>query len=160
MYHALIPSPIGEILLTGDGATLSGLHTSEHARRPVDIGPRDDHAFAEARTQLAEYFAGERTEFDLSLAPLGTPFQQRVWQELHRITHGQTTSYGQLAERIGAPTAVRAVGMANARNPISIIVPCHRVIARDGQLTGYAGGLAAKRWLLDHEGVKGAGALI
>ncbi|MCW2524440.1 MAG: cysteine methyltransferase [Frankiales bacterium] len=151
MFHALIPSPIGEILLTGDGSALSGLYTSEHVRRPASIGARDDLAFTDARDQLAEYFAGDRTEFDLALRLVGTPFQLRVWEELRRIGHGQTTSYGQLALRMGAPSAVRAVGMANGRNPISIVVPCHRVIASDGQLTGYAGGLAAKRWLLEHE---------
>jgi len=101
--------------------------------------------------QLAEYFAGERREFELPIAPRGTGFQERVWQALVAIRFGETRSYRELAQAIGRPAASRAVGTANAKNPISIIVPCHRVIAASGELTGYAGGLPAKRWLLDHE---------
>lgn len=151
MMHTTIPSPIGEILITGDGSAVAGLYTCEHVRRPAELGPRDDSAFVAARAQLAEYFAGERTSFDLALQPVGTPFQQQVWRQLLKVGYGQTTTYGQIADDIGSPRAVRAVGMANGRNPISIIVPCHRVIASDGKLTGYAGGLPAKRWLLEHE---------
>jgi methylated-DNA-[protein]-cysteine S-methyltransferase len=106
-----------------------------------------------ARRQLAEYFAGHRRVFDLPLAPRGTPFQRAVWQALGTIPFGGTCSYADVAERIGRPGAARAVGAANGRNPIAIIVPCHRVIGRDGSLTGYAAGLARKRRLLDHEGV-------
>jgi methylated-DNA-[protein]-cysteine S-methyltransferase len=101
--------------------------------------------------QLAQYFAGERREFDLPLAPRGSGFQERVWRALLAIPFNETRSYGELARAIGRPSASRAVGSANSRNPISIIVPCHRVIASNGELTGYAGGMAAKRWLLDHE---------
>ena len=151
MIHSYLPSPIGDLLLTGDGHNLTGLYTPEHVRPPVELGERSDQEFAEARRQLVEYFAGERANFELALAPAGTPFQQRVWQRLQEIPLGQTSSYGQLAIDIGQPTAVRAVGMANGRNPISIIVPCHRVVGSTGALTGYAGGLAAKRWLLAHE---------
>ncbi len=106
---------------------------------------------AAVRDQLAEYFAGERTEFDIPLKLAGTPFQNRVWQELARIPFGVTISYGELARRVGQPTASRAVGSANGKNPISIIVPCHRVIATSGNLTGYGGGLPNKQWLLQHE---------
>jgi methylated-DNA-[protein]-cysteine S-methyltransferase len=101
--------------------------------------------------QLAEYFAGARTAFDLAIGPRGSGFQERVWRALLAIPYGTTITYGELAREIGRPAASRAVGSANSRNPISIIVPCHRVIAASGELTGYAGGLAAKRWLIDHE---------
>jgi methylated-DNA-[protein]-cysteine S-methyltransferase len=151
MIHSIVDSPIGDLLLIGDGERLTALYTAENARRPEVTGPREDGAFAIARAQLAEYFAGIRREFDLELAPRGTDFQLQIWAELVRIPFGQTTSYRGLAERIGNPNAVRAVGMANGRNPISIVVPCHRVIGSDGTLTGYAGGLAAKAWLLAHE---------
>jgi methylated-DNA-[protein]-cysteine S-methyltransferase len=106
---------------------------------------------ARTAAQLAEYFAGERRDFDVPLAPRGTGFQQRVWRELGKIPYGETRSYGELARAIGRPAASRAIGAANGKNPISILVPCHRVIAGTGALTGYAGGLAAKRWLLEHE---------
>jgi methylated-DNA-[protein]-cysteine S-methyltransferase len=151
MIHSIVDSPIGDLLLIGDGERLTALYTAENARRPEVTGPREDEAFAIARAQLAEYFAGIRREFDLELAPRGTDFQLQIWAELARIPFGETTSYRGLAERIGNPNAVRAVGMANGRNPISIVVPCHRVIGSDGTLTGYAGGLAAKAWLLAHE---------
>jgi methylated-DNA-[protein]-cysteine S-methyltransferase len=151
MMHSYLPSPIGDLLLVGDRTHLTGLYTVEHVRMPTELGDRSDREFAEVRSQLAEYFAGERADFELPLAPAGTPFQQRVWQQLREIPFGQLTTYGELAVEIGQPTAVRAVGMANGRNPISIIVPCHRVVGSTGSLTGYAGGLAAKRWLLDHE---------
>jgi methylated-DNA-[protein]-cysteine S-methyltransferase len=151
MMHSYLPSPIGDLLLIGDGTHLTGLYTAEHVRMPTELGVRSDREFAEVRSQLAEYFAGERADFSVPLKPAGTPFQQRVWQRLREIPLGQTSSYGELAADIGQPTAVRAVGMANGRNPISIIVPCHRVVGSTGALTGYAGGLAAKRWLLDHE---------
>jgi methylated-DNA-[protein]-cysteine S-methyltransferase len=155
MIHSITDSPIGELLLVGDGETLAGLYTCEHVRRPVEVGERDDAAFASALEQLEQYFDGDRRDFDLALAAPGTDFQHRVWDELRRIDYGSTSSYAEIAERMGNSKAVRAVGAANGRNPISIVVPCHRVIGSDGTLTGYAGGLAAKEWLLRHEGVLG-----
>ncbi|HTZ42786.1 MAG TPA: methylated-DNA--[protein]-cysteine S-methyltransferase [Jatrophihabitans sp.] len=151
MFHGYLESPVGRLLLTGDEAGLTGLYTPEHVRLPVPPGERDDSAFAEPARQLAEYFAGDRAVFELPLAPAGTDFQQRVWQRLLAIPLGQTQTYGLLAAELGNPKAMRAVGLANGRNPISIIVPCHRVVGSTGALTGYAGGLAAKQWLLDHE---------
>lgn len=151
MIHSVLASPLGNLLLTGDGQALTGLYTAAHGRPPTEIGERVDSQFAEARTQLDEYFAGERHEFTLTLSARGTAFQRLVWDALCRIGYGRTASYRQLAEEIGNPKAVRAVGSANSRNPISIIVPCHRVLGSDGKLVGYAGGYSAKRWLLDHE---------
>lgn len=151
--HGYLPSPVGELLALRDADGLTGLYlpTGRHAASTFVRGERDDCAFDDVRLQLAEYFAGTRREFALPLNPRGTAFQLRVWAALREIPYGQTWSYGQTAERIGAPTAVRAVGLANGQNPISIIVPCHRVIGADGSLTGYGGGLDAKRWLLAHE---------
>lgn len=151
MTHSILESPIGDILLTGDRHGLSGLYTAQHGKKPTDIGERVDSDFAEVRRQLDEYFAGERDMFDVVLSPVGTMFQRRVWEALRRIDYGSTVSYTQLANQIGNPKAVRAVGGANGRNPISIIVPCHRVVGADGKIVGYAGGFHAKRWLLDHE---------
>ncbi len=152
--HTTIESPVGDLLLIGDGERLLGLHM-QAGRRPGHVPPDSKTAsepFAAAREQLGEYFAGERTDFELPLAPVGTPFQEEVWSALREIPYGETASYGELAERIGRPSAARAVGMANGRNPISIIVPCHRVIGATGELTGYAGGVERKRLLLDLEG--------
>ena len=152
-YYTVLSSPIDELLLVGDGTHLTGIYMDEHADGP-GIGPdwqRDDAPFADAIAQLQAYFAGECTAFDLPLAPRGTPFQQRVWQALGEIPYGQTVSYAEIARRIGQPNAVRAVGRANGSNPISIVVPCHRVIGSSGSLTGYGGGLDRKRWLLAHE---------
>lgn len=127
------------------------METRRHAAAlPGDVR-RDDGPFRAAREQLEAYFAGELEEFTLELAPAGTPFQQRVWRALLEIPFGTTESYGALARRIGLPQAARAVGLANGRNPISIVIPCHRVIGADGSLTGYGGGLERKRWLLAHE---------
>lgn len=151
IIHSYVDSPLGPLLLTGDGEGLTGLYTDQHGRLPTELGPRVDEEFAEARSQLAEYFAGERNDFDLPLRASGTPFQRAVWQALRQIRYGSTLTYRQVAERVGNPKAVRAVGSANSRNPISIIVPCHRVLGSDGKLIGYAGGFFAKRWLLDHE---------
>jgi methylated-DNA-[protein]-cysteine S-methyltransferase len=151
MIHSYLATPIGDLLLTGDGHSLTGLYTAEHGRPPVELGERSDQGLAEVRRQLLEYFAGERSDFELALAPAGTPFQQRVWHQLRQIPLGQTRSYGQLALDLGQPAAARAVGTANGRNPISIVVPCHRVVGSTGELIGYAGGLTTKRWLLDHE---------
>lgn len=151
--HAVVDTPIGGLTLVGDGQALSGLYFPDHVRHPgaQTFGPRDDEAFAQARSQLSEYFAGERTAFDLPLAPRGNDFQRRVWQLLTTIPYGQTRSYGQLAAGLGDPALARAVGAANGRNPISIVVPCHRVVGHDGSLTGYAGGLDRKAFLLDLE---------
>ena len=154
MIYTTIDSPLGELLLTGDGEALTGLHIRE-GRRPVEPAPgteRAPAAFAAAEAQLGGYFAGERWEFDLALDErAGTPFQRQVWNALREIPYGETASYGELAERVGRPTAVRAVGAANGRNPISVIVPCHRVIGTGGSLTGYGGGLERKRLLLELE---------
>ena len=114
---------------------------------------RDAKALREPREQLLEYFAGERRSFELPLAPQGTPFQLNVWNALAQIPYGATWSYGELAIRIGSPKAVRAVGAANGRNPLPIVLPCHRVIGSDGSLTGFGGGLPLKQFLLEHEGV-------
>jgi methylated-DNA-[protein]-cysteine S-methyltransferase len=154
-FYATFESPVGPLLLMSDGRSLTGLHTDSDKHRPA-MGPdwiRDEAAkpFAEVKAQLRAYFEGPLTEFDLPLAPQGTEFQLRVWQELRGIPYGETISYAELARRIGRPQASRAVGHANARNPISIIVPCHRVIGADNSLTGYAGGLERKRMLLAHE---------
>jgi methylated-DNA-[protein]-cysteine S-methyltransferase len=146
-------SPVGEITLVGDGDALTGLYMTEHRHRP-ELPPgarRDDAPFAGARDQLGEYFAGDRTEFDLPLRMAGSPFQRTVWRALLDIGYGETVSYGELARRIGRPSASRAVGLANGRNPISIIVPCHRVVGSTGALTGYGGGMERKRFLLDLE---------
>jgi len=152
--HTFIDSPIGTLLATADErGRLTGLHMQD-GRHPAPVpseGRRDDSAFAELRTQLAEYFAGHRREFSLELAPAGGEFERRVWAALREIPYGETASYGEIARRIGAPGAARAVGLANGRNPIAVIVPCHRVIGADGGLTGYGGGLERKRLLLDLE---------
>ncbi|HEY3737432.1 MAG TPA: methylated-DNA--[protein]-cysteine S-methyltransferase [Jatrophihabitans sp.] len=148
-----IDSPLGALLVTRDEDGITGLHlpTGAHAELPPPDGERDDAAFEDVRAQLAEYFAGERTDFELPLHPAGTDFQRRCWTALRTIEYGTTASYGEQAVRIGNAKAVRAVGLANGQNPISIIVPCHRVIGANGSLTGYGGGLPAKQWLLSHE---------
>lgn len=151
--YTVMDSPVGPLTLVADDGVLSGLYMRDQRHRPADetFGVPDDTAFGEALAQLRAYFAGERTEFDLPVAPNGTPFQQQVWAALCEIPYGTTTTYGELADRIGKPSAARAVGLANGRNPISIIVPCHRVVGSGGDLTGYGGGLERKRYLLDHE---------
>lgn len=154
-YFTTMTSPVGELLLTSNGDALTTVYFEDPKYGPTstDGWIRDDSVLAEARQQLEEYFRGERTEFDLALAPKGTDFQRSVWRALTEIPYAATTSYGAIAARIGKPSASRAVGAANGRNPISIIVPCHRVIGSGGDLTGYGGGLDRKRWLLDHEAV-------
>lgn len=156
IYFTSIDSPIGPLLLTSDGEALTGLHMSDSSHPPsrdADWIESPRHAvFGEARRQLGEYFAGARREFALPLAAQGTPFQQKVWQALRQIRYGETQSYGEVAARIRNPAASRAVGLANGRNPIAVVVPCHRVIGANGSLTGFGGGLARKRWLLEHEG--------
>ena len=149
-------SPIGRLLLTSDGSALTGLYMEPSRKSQSTEGWVQDVGvapLAETVRQLTEYFAGTRRAFDLPLRLQGTPFQQRVWRELTAIPYGGTWSYGELAKRIDKPSASRAVGLANGRNPISILVPCHRVIGADGSLTGYGGGLERKSWLLAHEGL-------
>ncbi|WP_421120922.1 methylated-DNA--[protein]-cysteine S-methyltransferase [Aquihabitans daechungensis] len=148
-----VSSPVGDLILTGDGAALTGCFFTgpDHVTDPSAGLARDDDAFADAAAQLGEYFAGGRTAFDLPLDPSGTAFQLRVWQQLRTIPYGATCSYAEVARGIGSTTGFRAVGLANGRNPISIIVPCHRVIGANGSLTGYGGGLERKRFLLDLE---------
>ncbi|HEY2206659.1 MAG TPA: methylated-DNA--[protein]-cysteine S-methyltransferase [Pseudonocardia sp.] len=151
--HTLVDSPIGPITLVAEDGVLAGLYMDQHRHQPPaeTFGGPDAASLRAPIAQLEEYFAGERTEFDLPLAMGGTPFQRSVWNALREIRYGETVSYGELAERIGRPTAIRAVGLANGKNPISIVVPCHRVIGSGGSLTGYGGGLARKRHLLDFE---------
>ncbi|GHF26236.1 methylated-DNA--protein-cysteine methyltransferase [Streptomyces mashuensis] len=151
--HTVADSPYGPLTLVATDGTLSGLYMENQRHRPPQerFGDRDDAPFAEALRQLDAYFAGDLTVFDVPLRLDGTPFQRRVWDALLEIPYGVTLTYGQLAERIGAPTASRAVGLANGKNPVSIIVPCHRVIGSSGSLTGYGGGLDRKRRLLDFE---------
>jgi methylated-DNA-[protein]-cysteine S-methyltransferase len=153
VVHAVVESPVGALTLVGHGDALSGVYFPEHVRRPDNetFGPRDDDAFAAARRQLAEYFAGDRRTFDLELQPRGNAFQQKVWAQLIDIPYGETRTYGQLATALGGPALARAVGAANGQNPLSIIVPCHRVVGANGKLTGYAGGLDRKAFLLELE---------
>ncbi|HVH68299.1 MAG TPA: methylated-DNA--[protein]-cysteine S-methyltransferase [Gemmatimonadales bacterium] len=159
---ARVASPLGELVLEASGEKLAAVYfpTSRHASPPTD-GPdwvEDDgrgraaELLDRARGQLAEYFAGSRTTFDLPLGAVGTPFQRRVWDALLAVPYGTTVSYSELACRLGDQRATRAVGAANGRNPIPIIVPCHRVVGAHGALTGFGGGLDRKRWLLEHEG--------
>ncbi|CAN5652483.1 methylated-DNA--[protein]-cysteine S-methyltransferase [soil metagenome] len=152
-FTTTVTSPVGDLSLCSDGEALTGLYLPNHPVPDPTEGRGDTGPFADALAQLDEYFAGERTEFDLALDTGGTPFQQEVWAGLRRIPHGETMSYGELAEHLGRPGASRAVGSANGRNPIPIIIPCHRVIAADGTLGGYGGGLACKTQLLALEGV-------
>jgi methylated-DNA-[protein]-cysteine S-methyltransferase len=157
--HVVMASPIGPLTLVAVGAALACVYMNDHTHAPPDtaFGPADPgpgpqaDVLAEAERQLGEYFAGTRTEFDLPLAMPGTAFQQRVWAGLREIPYGETISYGELARRLGQPNASRAVGLANGRNPISIIVPCHRVVGSTGRLTGYGGGLDRKAHLLGLE---------
>ena len=151
--HTRMPSPIGELLLVAEDDALCGLYMNvESGWLPrVAIGLLDETALPQARRQLEEYFAGTRCTFDLHIRLHGTPFQRQVWEALMEIPYGETRSYGEQARRIGVPDAPRAVGAANGQNPVSIIVPCHRVIGVSGALTGYGGGIERKRWLLAHE---------
>ena len=153
VYYSSIPSPIGQLLLTGDRDTLTGLYfsTGNKARGADPEWERYDEPFRRARKQLDEYFAGDRKVFDLSLDPPGTEFQRSVLDALLRIPYGETKTYADIANEIGNPKAVRAVGGANGNNPIAVIIPCHRVIGKDGSLTGFGGGLETKRKLLELE---------
>lgn len=153
MYYTYADSPIGSLMLAGDGVNLHALgFPGGKMRRRHEPGWTEDAApFARAIAQLDAYFAGELEQFDLSLAPEGTEFQRKVWSALQSIPYGETRSYGELAEEIGNGKASRAVGAANGRNPIPVIIPCHRVVGGDGGLTGFGGGLETKRRLLDLE---------
>lgn len=156
--HTLIESPVGPLTIVAENGQICCLYMDLQRHRPHgdELGkpdPRGPEAepFRAAAEQLGAYFAGELTTFDLPLAPLGSAFQQRVWAALQEIPFGETESYGDLAERIGSPGAARAVGLANGKNPIGIVIPCHRVVGSNGSLTGYGGGLDRKRQLLDLE---------
>ncbi|MBB5956438.1 methylated-DNA-[protein]-cysteine S-methyltransferase [Saccharothrix tamanrassetensis] len=153
MAHTTVDSPVGPLTLVATDGVLSGLYMTDQRYRPAQdsFGPVDASLFGDVVVQLEEYFAGTRTQFDLPLDLLGTPFQRAVWTALCSIPYGETVSYGELAAALGRPTAARAVGMANGRNPIGIIVPCHRVVGSSGGLTGYGGGIDRKRQLLDFE---------
>ena len=152
IQYRTIDSPIGTLTLTGRGRVLTNLRMVDQTYEPsrADWSP-DQSGFDDAVDQLAAYFAGELTDFDIELDLAGTEFQRRVWTALLTIPYGQTRSYGEIAEQIGAPGAARAVGLANGHNPIAIIVPCHRVIGANGSLTGFGGGLGRKRTLLELE---------
>ncbi|MEV0481414.1 methylated-DNA--[protein]-cysteine S-methyltransferase [Streptomyces sp. NPDC050508] len=152
-HHTVIDSPYGPLTLVADDGTLCGLYMVDQRHRPPEenFGTPDDTPFTETTAQLQAYFAGELKEFTLQLRLHGTPFQQTVWDKLRRIPYGETRSYGDLADALGKPGASRAVGLANGKNPIGIIVPCHRVVGANGSLTGYGGGLDRKQRLLDFE---------
>ncbi len=159
MRYRYVDTPVGELLLAGDegGLRYISFPSGKHRIDPEPGWAHDAGAFSDARAQLEEYFAGRRTRFHLQLAPTGTRFQLDVLEALQEIPYGETQSYGDVARRIGRPRAVRAVGTANGRNPLPIVIPCHRVIGSDGSLTGYGGGLDAKRFLLELErGGRGA----
>lgn len=155
-HYTTMDSPLGELLLFGDGESLGGVSTPPKDGAPHRVPQgwvAGAEPFVEVERQLTAYFAGELSRFDLPLAPAGTAWQLRVWRALTTIPYGETAGYGELAEELGKPTASRAVGTANGRNPISVIVPCHRIIGANGTLTGYAGGLDRKRKLLNLERV-------
>jgi methylated-DNA-[protein]-cysteine S-methyltransferase len=153
MRYTVLDSPIGPLLLFGDGEALMGVYFPDTYQLPPDPAwIHDDGAFHPVTDQLRAYFGRELTEFELTLAPRGTTFQQRVWSALQAIPYGATSTYGQLAKDLGDQRATRAVGLANGRNPIPIVIPCHRVIGADGSLTGYGGGMQRKQWLLELEG--------
>ncbi len=156
METAIILTPIGLLSLEGTREGLCAATFIEDGRAVTKVIP---NALQEAVKQLKEYFAKERSSFDLSLTPKGTDFQQKVWMELCTIPHGKTTSYLAMAKQLGDPKVIRAAASANGKNPISIIIPCHRVIGSDGSLTGYAGGLHRKKWLLAHESPVAQGSL-
>lgn len=158
LYRSRLPSPVGTLTLVASDAGLVAIlwENDTPTRVRIDEAVEDgDHLIlAATATQLDDYFAGTSTAFDLPLAPRGTDFQRAVWHQLSAIPHGETRTYADLARALGQPTATRAVGAANGRNPLSIVVPCHRVVGSNGTLTGFAGGIEAKRWLLAHEGAR------
>lgn len=151
--HTVVDSPYDALTLVAVDGVLSRIHMTDQRHRPPQdtFGPSDPRPFGAAIRQLDAYFAGELTEFDLPLHLVGTPFQLRVWEQLRLIPYGETRTYGELAEALGSPGASRAVGLANGKNPVSIVVPCHRVVGAGGSLTGYGGGLARKKRLLAFE---------
>ncbi len=154
IMYTTVESPVGPLLLAAstEGLQLIEFPDPRHRVQRTDDWKQGDHPVLDAaRTQLGEYFAGDRSEFELPLAPQGTPFQREVWSALAEIPYGKTSTYAELASRAGRPTAVRAVGAAIGRNPLSIVVPCHRVVGADGSLTGFSGGLPAKQHLLELE---------
>jgi methylated-DNA-[protein]-cysteine S-methyltransferase len=159
LTYDVVPAPIGRLVVASDGAAIVGVWMAN--AKPNDASwadhRGDDALLAQAREELGAYFDGRRRTFTVPLAPNGTEFQRRVWQELRTIPFGSTTSYAAIAHRVANAAAVRAVGAANGRNPIPIIIPCHRVIGSDGSLTGFGGGLDRKRWLLHHEGALAGG---
>jgi methylated-DNA-[protein]-cysteine S-methyltransferase len=160
IHYRTVDSPIGPLALAGRDRALTNLRMLNQTYEPDRSDwVRDDRAFPDAVDQLEEYFAGRRTDFDLELNLVGSEFQRRVWQALLTIPYGETRSYGEIAEQIGAAGAARAVGLANGHNPIAIIVPCHRVIGANGSLTGYGGGLHRKRSLLEMEKIVKSGNL-
>lgn len=155
--HTTIDSPIGELTVVSSDGVLSGIYFPGHWHMPAPevFGTRSERGFEQVREQLGEYFAGERTGFELATTIAGEDFQRRVWKLIDRIPYGQTTTYGEMAQELGDPILAREVGAAVGRNPLSIVVPCHRVVGKDGKLTGYAGGLERKRFLLELEGAAG-----
>ena len=152
--HKTIDSPVGELTLVNADRVLTGLYFPGHwyMPEPDAFGTLSERGFEQAERQLAEYFAGERTGFELETTAAGDEFQRDVWMLIDRIPYGQTTTYGEMAAELGDPTLARRVGGAVGRNPLSLIVPCHRVVGKDGKLTGYAGGLERKQFLLELEG--------
>lgn len=149
-----LKSPLGELILAASDSGLAAVYLpgSRHGPPPAGVEEGENEILAQTRQQLEEYFAGTRQTFDLPLAAEGSAFERRVWDLLRTIPYGTTTSYGELARRLGDVKATRAVGAANGKNPLPIVVPCHRVVGARGELTGFGGGLDRKRWLLEHEG--------
>jgi methylated-DNA-[protein]-cysteine S-methyltransferase len=158
LYRSRLSSPVGTLTLIAGDTGLVAILWEDDAPGRVRVGEAREDAdhpiLTAAATQLSGYFAGTRTTFDLPLDPCGTEFQRAVWHQLSTIPHGETRTYADLARALGRPTATRAVGAANGRNPLSIVIPCHRVVGSNGTLTGFAGGIEAKRWLLAHEGAR------
>ena len=150
--HTVVPSPIGPLTVVREDGELVRLAMSPPGRFvDAELGERSDEGFEDVVAQLGEYFAGERTAFDLPLRPVGSGFELAVWEQLTRIPYGETRSYGYVAAAVGEPGGAQAVGAANGRNPLAVVVPCHRVIGADGTLVGFGGGLPRKRFLLDLE---------
>lgn len=159
LIYDVVPAPIGRLIIASDGSAIAGVWMANASPSDATWVERrgNDSCLTQARDELTAYFDGRRRTFDVPLAPNGTDFQRRVWLALRDIPYGTTISYAELARRVGNMTAVRAVGAANGRNPIPIIVPCHRVVGSDGSLTGFGGGIERKRWLLQHEGALAGG---
>jgi methylated-DNA-[protein]-cysteine S-methyltransferase len=153
-FYTKTSSPLGDIVLTSSGKAITGLYTCEHSYfAQSQNGINNPEFFQEAIKQLDEYFQKKRIVFNLPLSAIGTQFQQSVWEALNNIPYGTTTSYGEIAKLLNKPNASRAVGSANSKNPICIIVPCHRIVGANQKLTGYAGGIKTKQWLIEHEAI-------